>query len=121
MNQDYSRTDRVASEIFRTLTEILHKETKDPRLQSVNLTECKVSKDLSIAKVYFTVIGSNESDEMAQDAIKALEKAKGFFRTEVGKQIKLRITPEIRFYYDSSAENASHIESLIFKALHQKK
>lgn len=120
MNQEFSRVDRVATEIMRTLSEILHKETKDPRLQSVNITECKISKDLSIAKVYFTIIGCNEEDQPAQDAIKALEKARGFFRAEVGKNVQLRITPELRFYYDTVAENASHIESLIFQALHKK-
>lgn len=120
MNQEFSRVDRVSAEIMRTLSEILHRDTKDPRLQAVNITECKISKDLGIAKIYFTVIGCNENDQAAQDAIKALEKANRFFRSEIGKAIKLRITPELRFYYDTVAENASHIESLIFKALHKK-
>lgn len=120
MNDEVSRPTRVALEIRKTLSEILHRETKDPRLERVNITECKISKDLSIVTVYFTIIGENEQGVPAQNAIKAMEKAKGFFRTEIGKRMKLRITPDIRFFYDKAAENASHIEELIFKALHKK-
>lgn len=118
MNQEVSRPTRVALEIRKTLTELLHKETKDPRLSLLNITECKISKDLAVVTVYFTIIGKNEADPEVQDALKALQKAKGFFRSEIGKRMRLRITPEIRFFFDSVAENASHIESLIQKALH---
>ncbi|WP_024851028.1 30S ribosome-binding factor RbfA [Hydrogenovibrio kuenenii] len=120
MNPEVSRTKRIALEIRKTLSEILHRDTKDPRLAKVNITECKISKDLGVVTVYFTIIGQNESDQAAQDAIKALEKAKGFFRTEIGKRMNLRITPEVRFFYDTVAEKASHIEELIFQALHKK-
>ncbi len=118
---EISRTKRVALELRKTLSEILHRETKDPRLEKINITEVKISKDLSIATIYFTIIGANEQDQVAQDAIVALEKAKGFFRTEVGRRMQLRITPNLRFFYDKVAENAGHIEELIFKALHQKR
>jgi len=57
MNTQVSRPIRVALEIKKTLGELLTRETKDPRLQRVNITECKISKDLSIATVYYTVIG----------------------------------------------------------------
>jgi ribosome-binding factor A len=117
---DISRTKRVSLEIRKTLSEILHLETKDPRLEKINITEVKISKDLGVATIYFTIIGSNEEDKAAQDAIKALEKASGFFRSEIGKRMNLRITPHLRFFYDKVAENASHIEELIFKALHKK-
>jgi len=120
MNAEVSRPNRVALEIRKTLMEILHRDTKDPRLERINITECKISKDLSVATIYFTLIGVNEQEAAAQDAIKSLEKAKGFFRSEIGKRMNLRITPELRFFYDSVAENASHIEELIFKALHKK-
>ncbi len=117
---DISRTKRVALEVRKTLSEIIHQETKDPRLDKINITEVKISKDMSIATIYFTIIGADEQDDSAQDAIKALEKAKGFFRTEVGRRMNLRITPDLRFFYDKVAENAGHIEELIFKALYKK-
>ncbi|MDR9497781.1 MAG: 30S ribosome-binding factor RbfA [Hydrogenovibrio sp.] len=116
--QGVNRPQRVAGEIRKTLSQILTQETKDPRLQQVTLTECKVSRDLAIVTVYYTLIGVNQDEPAAQEAEKALEKAKGFFRSEIGKRMKLRLTPEVRFFYDTVAENASHIEALIQKALH---
>lgn len=118
MSQEFKRTDRVSQEIFRLLSNMLRRETKDPRLQNLSLTECKVSKDMSLAKVYFTVLGAKSGDAEVTDAIKALEKAKGFFRTELGKQMRLRITPDIRFYHDTVPEHVDHIEQLIRKALY---
>lgn len=115
-----SRPDRVAEEIRRTVSELIVKEVKDPRLKNVTITDCKVTRDLGIAKLYYTYIGATEESPEVAEAKQALEKAKGFFRSEIGKQIKLRIVPEVRFYYDNAAENASHIEALIQKALYGK-
>jgi len=114
-----SRPDRVAEEIRRTLSQLIVKDVKDPRLKKVTFTDCQVTRDLGIAKLYFTYIGAQAQDPEVVAAKQALEKAKGFFRTEVGRQMKLRIVPELRFYYDNAAENASHIEALIQKALYQ--
>lgn len=118
MSQEFSRTDRVSQEIFRLLSNLLRREVKDPRLQGLNLTECQISKDLSVAKIYFTVMGAKQEDPEVADALKALEKAKGFFRSELGKQLRLRITPELRFHYDTVPDRVDHIEQLIKKALY---
>ncbi len=59
----------------------------------------------------------NENDPEVADALAALEKAQGFFRSEIGKRLRLRIVPHIRFYYDSIPEHAQHMEELINKAL----
>lgn len=118
MNTEVSRPKRVALELRKTLAELLHKETKDPRLAKVNITECKISKDLSIATVYFTIIGANKGDVEVTDAVEAFKKASAFFRSEIGQRLRLRITPQLRFFYDEVAEHASDIEILIQKALH---
>jgi ribosome-binding factor A len=120
MERDYSRTDRVESEIQRILATLLQREVKDPRLQGVTITECRVSRDLGICKVYFDVLGANRDDPQVQDALAGFEKAKGFLRSSLGKQLRLRITPELRFYYDEVPEKASEIEALIAKALHKR-
>ncbi len=117
MSQDFSRTDRVSQEILRLLATLLRRETKDPRLQNLTLTECKVSKDMSQAKIYYTVLGAKAGDEAVADAEKALEKAAAFFRSELGKQLRLRITPNLRFYYDTVPDHVDHIDALIRKAL----
>lgn len=118
MNTEISRPNRVALEIRKTLGELLHKETKDPRLQKVNITECKISKDLSVSTIYFTIIGASKADKEVEEASQAFKKASAFFRSEIGKRLRLRITPELRFFYDEVAEKASDIEILIQKALH---
>lgn len=120
MNQpNVSRPTRVAQEVKRTLAELFLKEAKDPRFQKINITDCKISKDLSVAKIHFALIGYNEGDPEVQDVLKALEKAKGFFRNELGRRLKLRIVPDLRFYYDTVPEHAAHIEELINKALNK--
>lgn len=116
-NQAVSRPTRVAQEIRRTLSQMLLREAKDPRFQRINITECKISKDLSIVRVHFALIGHNEEDPEVQETLAALEKAKGFFRTELGKKLRLRIVPDIRFFYDNIPEHAQHMEDLINKAL----
>lgn len=116
-NDAVSRPTRVAYEIKKTLAQMLLREAKDPRFQKINITECKVSKDLSIAKVHFTLIGHNGDDPEVQSVMQALEKAKGFFRSELGSKLRLRIVPDVRFYYDSVPEHAQYMEALIQKAL----
>lgn len=118
--QNVSRPTRVAQEVQRTLSELLIKEAKDPRFSKINITECKISKDLGIAKIHFALIGHQEADPEVEDVMKALEKAKGYLRSELGSRLRLRIVPDLRFYYDSVPEHAAHIESLIQKALYKK-
>lgn len=118
MSQEFSRTDRVSQEIFRVLSNLLRREIKDPRLQSLTLTECRVSKDLGIAKVYFSVLGAKEGDQAVLDAEQALKKATGFMRSELAQALRLRVTPQLRFYYDTVPDRVDHIEALIRKALH---
>ncbi|NPA71853.1 MAG: 30S ribosome-binding factor RbfA [Gammaproteobacteria bacterium] len=116
-NQAVSRPTRVAQEIRRTLSQLLVREVKDPRFQRINITDCKISKDLSILKVRFTLIGFNKDAPEVNETLEALEKAKGFFRSELGKRLRLRIVPDVRFYYDDIPEHAQHMEDLINKAL----
>lgn len=116
-NQAVSRPTRVAQEIRRTLSELLVREVKDPRFQRINITDCKISKDLSIVSVQFTLIGFNKVDPEVNETLAALEKAKGFFRSELGSRLRLRIVPDIRFFYDDIPEHAQHMEELIKKAL----
>ena len=115
----FSRTDRVASEIQRILATLLQREVKDPRLQGVTITECRVSKDLSVCKVYFNKLGATKDSLEVEEALKGFDKAKGFLRSALGKQLRLRLTPELRFFYDDVPEKASEIDALIAKALNK--
>ncbi|WP_294946019.1 30S ribosome-binding factor RbfA [Sulfurivirga sp.] len=113
----FSRTDRVAREIQRILATLLQREVKDPRLQGVTITDCKVSKDLSVCKVYFDVLGADRDSPQVAEALAGFDKARGFLRSALGKQLRLRLTPELRFYYDEVPEKANEIDALIAKAL----
>ncbi|BBP46027.1 ribosome-binding factor A [Thiosulfatimonas sediminis] len=119
-NSPVSRPTRVALEIRKTLAMLLVQEAKDPRFQRMTLTECQISKDLSVAKIHFSMIGHNSGDPEVAETLQALEKATGFFRSEIGKRLNLRIVPHLRFYFDTVPENVQYIEDLINKALNKK-
>ncbi|WP_178862292.1 30S ribosome-binding factor RbfA [Thiomicrorhabdus cannonii] len=118
--QGVSRPTRVAQEIKKTLADLLLREAKDPRFQKMSLTECKISKDLSIATIHFALMGHNQDDPEVQNVLQALDKAKGFLRTELGSRLRLRIVPDLRFHYDSVPEHVAYIEDLINRALNKK-
>ena len=99
---------------MRTLSELLRFETKDPRLQDVSLTAVDLSRDLSVAKVYFSLLKPEDSPEAA---LEGLNKAAGFLRGRLGREIKVRHVPELRFIHDDSVEHGMKISELIDGAL----
>lgn len=104
------RTSRVAEQMKKEISEIVNQKLKDPRIGFVTITDVELTNDLQQATVYITVLG----DETAKkDTLVGLQKATGFIRTEVGKTIRLRKTPDITFKYDHAQEYGSRIESLL--------
>jgi ribosome-binding factor A len=97
------RTERVAEEIHREIAAILSRSIKDPRLHRVTITHIKVSPDLKHAGIYFSIIGDVSARE---DALKGFKRARQFIRGELGRHLKLRCTPDLRFYFDDSIERA---------------
>ena len=87
---------------------------KDKHIKFVTITGCEISNDLSVAKVYFTVLDMDRKD----DTIKALKKAKSFIRGELSKRVEIRHTPELRFIFDQSIEYGNKIDKLIDKIHH---
>lgn len=105
------RTDRIAEEIKKELSQIIRESIKDPRLpEFVSITAVKVTRDLRYAKVYVSIYGD---ETKKKDAIEALTHAAGFIRREIGQRISLRYTPEIQFKLDESIEHGMHISKLI--------
>ncbi len=114
MHQDFSRTDRIGQQIQRELAVLVRDELKDPRLGMVTIQAVKVVRDLSHAKVYFTVLGQEgEQDE----STKLLKVASGFLRKMLGQRMKLRTIPQLNFIYDDSIEYGAHLSTLIEKAV----
>ena len=106
----YNRSERVAEEIRKEVATMLFGEIHDPRIGFVTITKVQVSKDLRHAKVYFSMIGSDEEKEKTMEG---LQSSSGYMRREIGKRLKLRYFPELTFKFDDSLEYASRIEKII--------
>ncbi len=110
MPREFSRNQRLGNQLLRTLSELLRFETKDPRIEKVTLTSVELSRDLSVAKVYFSLLDPNQDPQPTSEA---LEHAAGFLRSKLGKAIKIRHVPVLRFTHDDSAEQAARMGRLI--------
>ncbi|HHY15233.1 MAG TPA: 30S ribosome-binding factor RbfA [Firmicutes bacterium] len=105
-----SRHVRVGEEIKREVSSIVATEVKDPRLGMLSITDVDVSRDLSFAKIYFSMLGSEQERERT---LEGLNRAKGFIRTELAKRIRVRHTPEISFHFDPSLEHGAKMNALL--------
>ncbi len=104
------RIDRVSEDIKREIASIM-RELKDPRIQGMlTVVNVEVSSDASFAKVY---VSAMEGIETAQLAVKGLTCATGYIRREVGKRLRLRKTPELKFVADDSIEKGMGIAKII--------
>jgi ribosome-binding factor A len=112
------RLRRVADQIQREVSELLRSELKDPRVGMITLTSVEVSPDLGYAKIFFTTLGDADTLARIQDG---LRHAAGFLRSQLGKRLKLRVTPELRFHHDVSVERGVRLSNLIDAAVTGKK
>lgn len=106
----YARSDRVAGLIKQILAELLTTQISDPRLATATITAVKLSRDLRIAKIYFTIHGDESVRRAAGEGFK---RARGFFKRELAQQLDLRYMPDLVFYYDDSIDYGEHIEKLL--------
>ena len=110
---DHARARKVADRIKVVVSETLRSRIKDPRVGFVTITDVRVTGDLQHASVFYTVLGSEEE---RTGSAAALESAKGVLRSEVGKQIGIRLTPTLEFILDALPDNAAHMEDLLREA-----
>jgi len=118
MHKDTNRPRRVAQLIKRELAGLISHELHDPRTRRVTLTDAEVSRDLSSARIYFSLLGD---DREIKQAMTALNHAAGFLRHALKQRLVLRGVPELRFYYDETVEKGSRISQLIDQALAEDK
>lgn len=104
------RAQRVAETIHKEISGLLIKGLKDPRIGFVTITAVDVTADLRQAKVYYTLMGSQEDREQNQAG---LDSSSSYIRQQLGRALHLRYIPEIRFEYDSSVDYGQHIEQLL--------
>ena len=108
--QQYERTDRIASEIMREAERIIREDVSDPRTECMfSITHVDVTRDLRYAKVYVSVY----EEEKREPMMKALKSAAGFIRHNIGRRVQLRYTPELLFELDTTIEYGVHIASLL--------
>lgn len=104
------RVGRVGEQIKKEISSLIQTELKDPRIGFITVTGVDVTGDLSLARIYLSILGNEEQKEAS---LHTLGRAKGFLRTELGRRMRLRHTPEIEFRFDSSIQYGSHIEALL--------
>ncbi|MCX7710958.1 MAG: 30S ribosome-binding factor RbfA [Clostridia bacterium] len=105
------RINRISEEVHKELSDIVQNDIKDPRLpKMVSILNVNVTRDLRYAKVYISVLGS---DEDKRNALSALKSAAGYIRREIGHRVQLRYTPELQFELDNSIEQGVYITKLI--------
>ena len=111
-NKAFPRAKRIAQQIQQTLSELIRREVRDPRLGMVTLTEVRVSNDLSYAKVYFSVLGAQPAQ-----AQEILEAAAPMLRGPLGRALGIRHSPELRFVQDELIESGARLSALINQAV----
>jgi ribosome-binding factor A len=118
MAREFKRSDRVAQEIQKEIAVILQREVKDPRIGMVTVSDVEVSSDLAYAKVFVTFLFDHDEQAITQ-GMKGLEKAAPYIRTLLGKTIRLRIVPEIRFIYDESLVEGMRMSNLVSNVIRE--
>lgn len=111
MAREFKRSARVASQMQKELAIILQQGTKDPRIGFITVNEVELSKDLATAKVYITALGADIEGQ--KNNITWLNDAAPYIRSEMGKRMRLRNVPYIKFYYDDSFEKGMRVSELL--------
>jgi len=103
----------VAHLLQAELARLLLRATNDPRLRGVTITAVRMSPDLRVARVYVRTLDATAA---RVDTLRALGRASAFFRSQVGRVLGLRVTPELRFEYDSTPDTARRVDDLLREA-----
>ncbi len=110
MTRGFERNQRLEEEIRRVLTALLVHEANDPRLEGVTVSGVRLSADRAVAQVFFSVIGDDERERQAGDGLSV---AGPFLRRELGRRMRLRTVPELRFERDASFAYGDRMERLL--------
>ena len=119
MAKEFSRSSRVAQQLQREVATILQREVKDPRIGMVTVSDVELSGDLQHAKIFVTFLNYGGQDaeqteaQRIESGLKGLTEAAGYIRILLGKAMKLRVVPEIRFVYDNTLVEGMRISNLI--------
>lgn len=112
MAKEFGRNQRMGEVLQRELAVIIQQEAKDPRLDMITISDVEVSSDLSYAKVYVTIFNAKNEERIAEN-IKVLNKMAGFLRSLLGKRIKARTVPQLKFIYDATIIEGNRLAKII--------
>ena len=115
MAREYARTDRVGQQIQKEIAVILMREIKDPRLSMTTVSAVEVTRDLAYAKVFVTFF--NDNDDEIKASLEVLAEAEGYIRSLLGKRLRARIMPHLRFVYDKSMAEGVRMSALVDQAV----
>ena len=114
-----NRSDKVGDLLKKEISLIIANQIKDPRLKKINITAVKVSDDIGIATVFYTVIGESIHKSKSSIDKEILKKVSGMIRSNLSKKIKIRRVPKIQFRFDESIEYSENIEKLLNDLKHE--
>jgi ribosome-binding factor A len=115
---EQKRSSRVAEAIKNELAMLLLSKVRDPRLQGVSISRVEVPDDLSLARIFFTVLGGKKE---IKEAGAGLERAKGFMRSHIAKTLNLRFTPVLHFRYDDTVEKVAELNEIFQDIANERK
>lgn len=110
VTRSFNRSERVAGQVQKVLASLIQKNVKDPRLAETTITGVSLSRDLRIAKVYFATHGDRNDKETV---LAGFEKAKGFIKRELARELGLRYMPDLKFFYDGSFDYGDRINRVL--------
>lgn len=119
MAREYSRSRRVAQQIQKELAQIVMREVKAGEFGMITINEVDLSRDLSYAKVYFTQL--HDEPALIKKAIEKLNEQAPLIRSMMGSQMRLRIVPELKFFYDKSLSEGIRMTNLVNQAVRKDK
>ncbi len=121
MAREFSRTRRVGQQIQREIALILQREVKDPRIGMVTVSDVEVSRDLNYAKVYVTFLQLENDAERIKEGLQGLTEAAGYIRSLLGSAMRLRVVPELRFFYDQTLVEGMRLSNLVTNTIREDK
>ena len=111
--RSFHRTERLNRQIQQILAVALQQETREECLRQVIVTAVDITRDLSVARVHFFPMAGEPTTDEAKDLDNAFERARGFFRTRIGQELRLRHIPELRFLLDTGITSGRRVEAIL--------
>ncbi|MGC3980155.1 MAG: 30S ribosome-binding factor RbfA [Steroidobacteraceae bacterium] len=114
MAKSFSRSKRVAEQIQRTLSELIRRELRDPRLGSVTIIDVQVNHDMSAAKVFYSILGGNKDPQLTQEI---MDEGAKLLRGPLGRSLGLRHAPQLTFVADELIDYGTKLTTAINEAV----